>query len=575
MTLIVCADHRALEDPITSLILMISLLGCKEEPAKVVPGGARPVLHRLTEPQLNLALQDLFPDVDVPFVDVPQDIAVNGFDNNALTRDATPFLVESLQRDLTAVTAAATDSAVLLQCAPGGGDDPQGCGRASLEKILQRAWRRPATADEVQWIQGLFDGWYGEVGFEHALQLSLLVILQSPDFLYLVERGSDVRIAGGTRRLSDWEIASRLSFFLWNTMPDEALFAAAQRGELSDPETVREQARRMLQDARGRAAVMEFSKQWLGYSYIQEIDPDPEMFFSEFADDDDGVGGNVAYLRGTFQAEFELFVESTLFGQGTLDALLTSRQGYVSPASAQLYGVDIDAARNGDTEEIFYVANATLNEGVYVEMTPVQLPSDQRAGILTQGAFLAGHSHARQPSPVLRGVFLRDRLLCEPPLLPPDDIPPLEDDETHSDWTTNRERFAAHTNNPACSGCHIAIDGAGFPFENYDALGAWRDTDNGAPVDASGQLVGTDVDIPVQDAIELIEALAGSRRVYDCAVTNIYRYGMHRTETDQDNDAITALQQNFWNNGGVIPELLVDFVSSNAFLTMPDNGSSR
>lgn len=239
----------------------------------------------------------------------------------------------------------------------------------------------------------------------------------------------------------------------------------------------------------------------------------------------------------------------------------------MSEATAEIYGVEPSDA---DPTTFLYDLGQ-VGEYVEVDVVPVELPADRRAGILTQGAFLAGHSHAQQPSPVLRGVFLRERLLCVPPTLPPDDVPPLEASDS-SDWVTNRDRYAAHTDNPACASCHVAIDGAGFPFENYDSLGAWRDTDNGAPVDSSGELSGTDSDGPVADAVALVETLAASRDVYDCAVMQVYRYGMHRSETGADRAALSALQQNFWANGGVIPDLLVDFVTSDAFLTLPQGG---
>lgn len=543
-----------------STLLIPLLLGCT--PEVDVPAGDAPVLHRLTERQLNNALRDLFGDASLPLVDIPQDVPVHGFDNNALTRDATPYLVESIQRGLTELVAlAVTDGGSWLSCAPGGGADPRACGHQTLEKLQQRAWRRPATADEKAWLLGLFDVWNSEVGFDEALQLSLLVLLQSPDFLYMVETGQ-----GG--QLTDWEVASRLSFFLWDTMPDAVLFGAAASGALSDRDAIRQQAQRLLQDERSRESVLMFHRQWLGFDYIQELDPDPAIFYPEDDGDDDAVGGRVSDLKAAYMAEFDLFVRHAVFERGTLDALLTSRQGYVSEQTAELYDVDVGG---GERFTVWY-PSGNAGEDIYMEVQSVTLPSEQRAGFLTQGAFLAGHSHPQQPSPVLRGVFLRERLLCVPPMLPPDDVPPLEADN-NTDWTTNRERYAAHTDQAACAACHIAIDGVGFPFENYDALGGWRMTDNDAPVDASGELVGTDVDGPVRDAVELIETLASSRTVYDCAVTNVYRYGMHRSETDADAAALAALQENFWASGGVIPDLLVDFVSSEAFLSL--NGGQR
>ncbi|MEM6929477.1 MAG: DUF1588 domain-containing protein [Myxococcota bacterium] len=263
-----------------------------------------------------------------------------------------------------------------------------------------------------------------------------------------------------------------------------------------------------------------------------------------------------------FEEEFDRFLDQAVWGSGTLDALLTSRETWVTRETARLYGVEPDESRGIRIER-----PVGLIDVVEFSVFPATLDPEQRAGFFTTGAFLAGHSHSLQPSPVLRSVFLRDRMLCIDPIPPPDDVPPLEDEAETATWTTNRERYAEHTENAACSGCHIPIDGAGFPFESYDAMGAYRTMDNGAPVDTSGQLVGTDVDGPVADAIELIESLAVSRQVYDCAVTQVFRYGMHRSETEADLAALQDLQQRFFDNGGVIPELLVDFVTSDAFLT--------
>jgi hypothetical protein len=146
----------------------------------------------------------------------------------------------------------------------------------------------------------------------------------------------------------------------------------------------------------------------------------------------------------------------------------------------------------------------------------------------------------------------------------PDDTPSLEETPAE-DWATNRERYASHTADPNCASCHTAINGVGFTFESYDSLGAWRDTDKGFPVDSSGEFVGTDVDGQVSDAVDLVETMAASRQVYDCAVTQLYRYSMHRSETEMDADALQALQQDFWASGGSLPDLLLDLATSPSF----------
>jgi len=556
-----------------------------------------PVLHRLTKTQIDNTLSDLFRigSENLSPVLLPEEIPSEGFSNQAIMRDATPFLVESLQRSLDAVSEqAVSQGGGWLYCHPDQGDDPLQCGYDTLVKLLPQAWRRPVTEQEILWINDAFSNWYEQIGFDSALRLSLGVILQSPDFLYLLEEGDPATEEKGVRRLTDWEIASRLSYFLWDTMPDSALFEAASDGRLQDPIEVQRQAMRMLQEPKARLSVIEFHRQWLGASYAAEVDPDYEAMgevilqqeelehfeyvlnngsLQDISDLDGDWGKIKGEIMLSYEAEFNLFVNNTIFGTGTLSELLTSRIGFVSERTALLYGVETEGMPS-----YVYVPQRLDYPGAPIipslAMFQVTLPSEQRAGIFTQGAFLGGHSHPNQPSPVLRGVFLRERLLCIKTIQPPGDEPPLEQISDGS-WTTNRERFEQHTQDDTCAGCHIAINGAGFPFENYDAVGAWRDTDNGAPVNASGEIVQTDIDRGVTNAIDMVEALAQSRQVHDCAVSNLYRYAMHRSVTDLDNESLFALQERFWFDGGTIPNLFVRIVTSPSFLTIPaPNGAN-
>lgn len=556
--------------PYTLLLVMLGVSGCtvEQEPLPAQITAEVPVLHRLTQDQLNETLLDLFADSDLHLVSLPQDTAVDGFHNNALTRDATPYFVESLQRELDLLLQAeVAQGGSWMQCAPDGGTDPVLCGHQTIIQTQQRAWRRTTTESEQAWILGLFDGYYDELGFEGAMRLSLLVLLQSPDFLYLVELGDPEGELDGVRPLTDFEMASRLSYFLWDTMPDEELFAAAIAGELSSEEGVRIQAERMLQDERSQQASLRFYKEWLGYEQIQDIQPDAAFF--PLAGDEESVGERTATLKLSYMAEFELFVQYAAWEHGSLDALLTSRRGFVNEQTAPLYGLDFESLE-GVSSQVTYKTSEL--EDTTVTLIATELPSEQRAGLLTRGAFLVGNSHAAHPSPVLRGVFVLDRLMCAEMGARPDDTPSL-DDEPADDGVTNRQRYSAHTSDPNCRSCHAAIDGVGFTFENYDAVGAWRDNDNGFPIDSSGELVGTDVDGQVPDAVALVETLAASRQVYDCAVTQLYRYGTHRTETEKDADALTDLQRDFWESGGSLPDLLVDLATSQAFRTrrMGDN----
>lgn len=521
------------------------------------------VLHRLTEDQLNHSIQDLFLDASVPRVQLPPEIPVNGFENNAVVRGASPYLVESIQRDLQAVTAHVMDAPQgWLQCTPDGGADPMGCGHATLFTLIRRAFRRPVTSEEDDWITGRFDQWLSALGFRPAMELAVQTLLQSPDFLYLVER-PDPEHATGSTAIDDFELASRMAYFLWDSMPDAALFAAAANGELQTEAGVRAQAERMVASPRADYMLLRFFEQWLAADLIEDVQIDPETYFADLVDngDDEAAGGLIAEFRLALEAEFELFITHSVLADGAFSSLLTSRQTWASEQTAEYYNATID-----DSQPLVigrFVGNVDYYE---ITMYPATLPQDQRAGFLTSLPFLAGHAHPVFPSPVLRGVFVRERMLCLPPGSPPDDVPPIEEIEGQAP-KTNRDRYAAHTQNPACSVCHEAIDGAGFPFENYDSLGAWRDQDNGYPVDSSGALVGTDVDGPVADGVELAQRLATSRTAHDCMVRQVWRYAMHRSEGLDDDAAIVELQDQFWASGGQLRPLLVDMVASPAFRT--------
>ncbi|WP_198154474.1 DUF1592 domain-containing protein [Plesiocystis pacifica] len=556
---------------LASLLVAASSLACSEDvsppseaPLEAGPAVTAPTaLHRLTQTQLNYTLQDLFLTTELPAVELPPDIPVHGFSNNAVTRQASPFLVESLQRDMQAVTAAAMDApGPWLDCTSDGGSDPVACGHSTLDRMIRRAFRRQVSQDELSWILGRFDQWYASLGFRPAMELALQTLLQTPDFLYIVEQpGLDAAEgADGSTPLSGWEVASRMSYFLWDSMPDAELFRAAAAGELDAEAGVRAQAERMLANSRADFMLLHFFEQWLAADLIEGIVIDPETYFSELEDEEES-GGKIAAFRLALDAEFELFLRDFMRDDGTLAGLLTTRQTWATEDTADYYNATLDTSRSITISK--FVGMVDVHE---ITMYPATLPADQRAGFLTSLPFLVGHAHPVFPSPVLRGVFVRERILCQPPGSPPDDVPPIEELEG-MEPKTNRDRYSAHSNNPACSVCHEAIDGVGFPFEHYDSLGAWRDQDNGYPVDASGAVLGTDVDGPVNGAVELSERLATSRTAHDCMVKQMYRYAMHRNEAPDDKDSIAALQEAFWRDGGRIEGMLVEIVASEAFRT--------
>lgn len=494
-------------------------------------------LRRMTHTQYNNAVRDLFPGADIPRQTILVDPKVNGFENNSDVQAPSALLIEQYQKAAVAVTAAAlAQPAGFLPCPPDGGGDPVGCGHAFLQGFAARAFRRPLAAAEEAIYLDFFDQQLAAHNFNVALQLTLQAILQAPAFLYFPEFGG-AALAGqpGLVPLTGHELAARLAFFLWDTTPDDLLLAAAQAGDLDDVAGLEAEALRMLDHPRARASLVNFNRQWFDLDLIEEVNPDPATYPTF-----------TPALRASLREELDRFVEATIFdGEGSFAALMTSPQTSLDERLAAIYGADAPPP------------------GTWA---PATLDADQRAGILTRAGFLARTAHAVHPSPVRRGVFVLSRLLCAPPAPPPGNVdtsPPDADDPDQP--KTNRERYAKHTAQDDCAACHKAIDGIGFGFEHYDSLGAWRDLDNGHPVDASGELHGTDVDGPFTGAVELSQRLATSTRAHDCVVSQVYRYALGRGTAVADLCSLTDLRLQFAASSGDLRALLVAVVTSDAF----------
>ena len=327
------------------------------------------------------------------------------------------------------------------------------CAREILTALTRRAYRRPATPQEVNELLALVDlaRARGD-SFEAGVQLALKAVLISPSFLFRVEHDAD---PGQIRRLNDFELASRLSYFLWSSMPDDELLAAAEKGELRSPEALEAQVRRMLADERSSELVRNFGGQWLELRKLDEARPAAETF-PIFHD----------HLRRAMRQETELFFETILREDRSIVEFLDADWTFVNNQLASLYGL----------------------EGVQGhQMRRVRLEGDRRGGVLTQASVLTVSSYPTRTSPVLRGLWVLENLLGAPPPPPPVDIPPIDETKIGPDMPL-RKQFEIHRGNPSCSVCHVAMDPIGFSLENFDAVGRWRDTDGGQPVDASGEL---------------------------------------------------------------------------------------
>lgn len=530
----------------------------------VIPQGASDGLKRLTAEQYNNTISDLFSVAGVEAVVFPFELDVDGFDNNTAVNNATPTLVETyFEAGFVVAETVARVADDILDCKPVTSD----CAKAYLLETARRAWRRDLSSDELALLQSQFDEDARSFEWRGALELGLAYILQVPDFLYFPEFGFESgSTADGTRiELNSYEVAARLSYLIWNSTPDERLLELAKEDKLRDRQEVIQQAWRMLGDLKAQRGVLGFYKQLLELDKIGTTSLDFSVYLTHL----EGDGGS-DYLHQILQPamRFEpeiLVVDEVFRGSGQLSGLLTANHSYVSESLAELYGVEIDE----NSEAVYWQSQFSDTVTNYHENTfyKTELDPTQRSGVLTMLGFLNSHAKLTHPSPVLRGVFVQERFLCTPPPPPPGDVPALEDTNNGQAPRTNRERYANHTENPACFSCHEGIDGIGFTFENYDALGMWRDTDNGYPVDATGKLINTDVDGPVQNAVAMTQALAQSQTVHNCHVKQWFRYAFGRSETYLDRPYLDFVSEGFWASGGDIAELIVNIAGSKSFLT--------
>lgn len=486
-------------------------------------------LRRLTPSAYQNTVRDLFPGVVLPTVTLAADPLVHGFDNNGESQSPSALLVEQLFDGATAIAeAAAAFPSTAFGCPVDGGPDPLACGTTFLTAFGPRVFRRPLAADEQAEAVDLFTTVLAEDGFEVAIQVAVQLWLQAPEFVYLPEIGATG--SSGVVPLSGYELASRMSYFLWNTMPDDALFAAAASGALATPEGIEAEALRMLDDPRAVDGIDDFDRLWLTLDLVDAIALDPATYPTFDA-----------AVREAIGLEALWFARRAL-SEGTLETLLTDRSAELVPETAEVYGVSLPSAGG-----------------------LVDLPAGERSGVLTRAAFLATRAHAVHPSPVKRGVFVLDRLLCTPPAPPPPDVD-TSVPEPSGEPTTNRERYAAHVARPSCAGCHEAIDGIGFGFEHYDSLGMWRDTDGGFPVDATGTFTIGDLDgVPFDGAVEASALLAGSRTVSDCVAEAQVRYALGRSLVTGDGPVLEDLAGGFADAGGRFRDLRIAIVTSDAF----------
>ncbi|HEY3836440.1 MAG TPA: DUF1592 domain-containing protein [Bryobacteraceae bacterium] len=481
-----------------------------------------------------------------------------GFDNAAETLFISPIHAEKyLSAAKEALEYAAKDPksrAVFLPGQPDSTDSSEEAATRALTAFLPRAFRRPARPGEVEHYLTFFRNAHkrGE-SFDHSILLSLEAVLISPSFLFRIE---DPNPGPESRLVDNYAMASRLSYFLWGSMPDAALFDLASKGKLQEPETLKAQVIRMLSDLKSRDFAERFVEQWLGTRELgRDIKPDQKLF-PEYYD---------AEIQSAIRYEPVLFFQEILSKNLSLLNLIDSKFTVVPGKLAKFYGISA--------------------KGMSQQPKHADLPEDShRGGILTMAAVLAVSSYPQRTSPVLRGKWVLENILGTPPPPPPPNVPALKENEAGAAPQTLRERLEQHRANAVCATCHDRIDPLGFALENYDVLGRWRTSDAGKPIDSAGQLPdGTKIAGPEDLKRVLLERKDGFIRFF---TTKMLGYALGRGLTPADactvDQIVAKVAEGNYNSQTLIREIVlsvpfryVERSATNARSTTSPAGTSQ
>ena len=491
-------------------------------------------LRRLSNREYNNVVRDLLWDTTQPANGFLDESYANGYDNGSAllavqTDQALRYQMAAEQLAENAVQAHLVD--LLRGCDPVVSGESQ-CVDSFLQSFGLRAFRRPPTSGELARLRAVYQSAAEIGGFRTGIQTAIEAILQSPSFVYRRELGGNAAPPNVRRVLDDYELASELSFLIAGTMPDDELLGAASQGRLHAAAELRRQAERLLHTASAKANLREFFHQWLATTLLQGLTKDP-LVYPTF---------NRALAR-SMATELDLFFDDILWSRsGSLRELFTSQSSFVDAAMSSVYGMDGSA-----------------------DFRPVQLDG-HRKGVLTRPGYLAVHSATSHSAPVERGVFFRQALLCTQLPPPPPGVLQMAMMRPLDPTQTTRERFSVHSDDSFCQSCHRLIDLVGFGFEEFDAIGRFRTTENGKPVDSSGTLIGTqDIDGDFNGASELAERLVASRQFRDCAVTQMFRFVTGQAESALDADTISSISNQF-SVDRRMTDLLLSFIQTPLFV---------
>ncbi len=499
-------------------------------------GPGRVVMHRLNIAEYDNTVHDLLGSSLRLSENFPPDDTAFGFDNVASALSMTDvtlgYYIDAAKKlAVEALGPAKRSSVVPCDLATG----KETCVTSALSAFLPRAWRRPVAPDEVARLVALYtnnksDGASDDEALGRVLQAALL----APEFLFRIEHNSGV---AGVRPLDGYELASRLSYFLWSSMPDAALTSAAASGALADNAGLSAQISRLLADGRAAAFGDSFGSQWLTLRSLDNVHPDA-MVYPGFDD----------ALRTAMRDETMHFFADIAAGRRPLNELLTTTSGYVNDRLAKHYGI----AAVGSTTPMF-----------------AALPAE-RGGLLTQASVLTVLAHPKESAPVLRGKWILGQLLCREMPPPPPDVP---QEPAAASGKSRRERLAAHRVDAVCKGCHDQMDPLGLSLENYDGVGQFRTMDSGVPIDPSGTLAdGSNFKTPQ----ELAQIIAKDPALPRCVAQHLFTYGLGRAPrggSSFDDATVDAATKSFADAGQLFPKLIEALVMSDAFRQREDEAS--
>jgi hypothetical protein len=400
-----------------------------------------------------------------------------------------------------------------------------------MTTLARRAYRRPSNAQDLESLMDFYQEGRKLGTFEDGIELALRRLLTSPQFLVRAERVPANVANGQPYRITDLELASRLSFFLWSSIPDDELLTLAAKNKLHEPDILRQQALRMLRDTKSQTLVTNFAGQWLHLRNVRNVLPNSD----EFPDFDDN-------LRQAFQRETELFFESILHEDRSVLDLLTADYTFLNERLARHYGIP----------------------GIYgSQFRRVTLQDDFRRGLLGQGSILAVTSHAERTSPVVRGKWILENILGMPVPPPPPDVPLLKENKDREKPVTMREQMAEHRANAVCASCHKTMDPIGLALENFDAVGAWRTREAGATIDVSGELAdGT----KVNGVVDLRNAILSRPEMFAGTLAEkLLIYGLGRGLDDRDMPAVRAIVRDAAQNNYRMSSLILGVIRSTPF----------